>query len=1110
MVKKIILFSLIFVSCHTKNHNPNAFIKTTEINNDSPLILETLGFSNTGIRFQNQIKETVRDNYLNFMHIYLGAGVAAADFNNDGLQDIYFVSNFGQDKLYLNKGNLKFDDISAGAKITKTEGTFSTGVTIVDINHDGFADIYLCRSGSAEAGNAVLTNQLYINNGDLTFTEKAKEFGLDEKSHSTQALFFDYDLDGDLDLYLVNTPIDFEYTTRVYSREGVSKNPKVLSFGSSDKLFKNDNGKFKDVSAESGMIAELSFGLNAIICDINNDNYPDIHVSNDFVGPDFLYENQKDGTFKEVAIERLKHTSFYSMGSDVSDINNDGNFDLFVVDMSFKDYKKSKTSMSMSNRDQFRTLIKYNYNYQYMQNMLHLGNGEGGFSEVSQLAGIDKTDWSWSSLFVDFDHDGLKDVYITNGIVRNIIDKDGSKKLAAELKKFKASGEKISQEKIEALMNIFPEAKMTNYIFKNKDGIKFELKNNKWKSEKPGITQGACYADFDNDGDLDIIMNNTNAPASLLKNLASEKRLANSIIIELNNSKTKNYFGIGAIVELETNGIIQKQFIMANRGYFSASQSLAHFGIGNTNTIERITITWPNGKIQTLKDIKANQKLNIAYEPDNNMVSKIKKNTLFKNLSRQLSKTFIHYDEYSDDYDTQVLIPHRLSSYGPKLITGDLNNNGLKDVYIPGGFQQEGSAYFQKENGFELQKIMGFDNKEKEETCGSIGDFNNDGYNDIYVGCGSYQFNKTSEVTDYMLFGTADNVFTNASENIPVINSNTSKVLPFDYDQDGDLDLFIGSRVVSGSYPLSPKNYILQNNQGQFTDVTHTVAPELEFFGMVTDADWKLKDNNIMLVVVGEWTGIGLFEYDGTKFNGISNNISSKFGWWNAVKFEDLDNDGDQDIVAGNLGLNYKFHASEEKPFQLFYGDLNNNGNQEIILAKETEGLLLPVRGKECSTEQMPIISEKFPSFTEFANQDLFGIYGESLKNANKYSATMFETAIFINNDEVYETRILPHEAQFSTVNGIVATDVNKDGHIDLILAGNMYESEIETTKADASKGIVLINDGNANFTPLSIKYSGFLAEHNVKSIQLIEAKRQNYLFVGNNNEAIQLYSINK
>ena len=1103
---KFLLICIAISSCNNQEKNSASFVVPDKIENDSPTQFEILESNQTDITFQNDVEETVLYNYFNFMHLYMGAGQAIADFNNDGLQDIYFVSNLLEDHLYLNKGNLKFEDITEKSGITKKANIFSTGVTVVDINSDGLMDIYLCRSGPFKTGDPKLSNQLFINNGDLSFTEKAKEYGLDDKSHSTQALFLDYDADGDLDLYLVNTPVDFNYIQKVEDRELIANSRQAVELGSSDILFKNTNGKFSDISLDAGIIPEIAFGLSAVICDINNDNYPDIFVSNDFVGPDFLYENQRDGTFREVALNQLKHTSFFSMGSDVSDINNDGNFDIMVLDMSLTDYKESKTSMSMGDRDHFRNMINNQYNYQYMHNMLHLGNGNGGFSEVSQLAGLSKTDWSWSPLFVDFDHDGLKDLYVTNGVKRNVQDQDGLKKQKKEVSKINQSGEEVSKKTINSLMELLPQSKKSNYIFKNKDGLQFEPKNNLWLSEKPGISQGASFADFDNDGDLDIVMNNTNENARILKNLSSEKRQANAIIIQLKNEQTKNYFGIGATVELKAGGVSQKQLISAVRGYFSSSQCIAHFGLGESTTVEQIIITWPNGKKQTLNNQEANQKLIINYHPDKYTKPEKTETPLFTELTNQLRPSINHYDEYFDDFQLQVLIPHRLSTYGPKLIKGDLDNNNLEDIYFTSGYKQKSGAYYQQQGGFQWEILEDYDSFEKEETSGAIGDFNNDGINDLYIGCGSYQFDKTKEVTDYLLFGTADNRFIDASKNIPIINTNTSKVLAFDYDQDGDLDLFIGSRVVSGAYPVSPKNYILQNNKGEFTDVTKKVAPELEYFGMVTDADWKLENDKIHLVVVGEWTGIGLFEYDGEMFNVKESNISNKYGWWNTVKYADLDNDGDKDIIAGNLGLNYKFHASEEKPFQLYYGDLNDNGTQEIILAKEINGTTYPIRGKECSTEQMPIFSTKFESYNEFADQDLFGIYGEGLKEAKKLVATMFETAVFIKNGDTFEVRTLPNEAQFSTVNGIVATDVNKDGNVDLILAGNMYESEIETTKADASKGIVLINTGNANFKVLPTSKSGFIAEYNAKDLQSIKFNKTELLFVGNNNGPIQLF----
>lgn len=1109
-IKQVLPLFLVFfiISCSQKQENTSGFNQPKKIEKSTKIQFEILDSSSSNIGFQNKIEETVLYNYFNFMHLYMGAGQAIADFNNDGLQDVFFVSNLFQDRLYLNKGDLTFEDITSKTGISKQPNIFSTGVTIVDINHDGFMDIYLCRSGPFETGDPRLANQLFINNKDLTFTEEAKKYGLDNKLHSTQSLFLDIDLDGDLDLYLVNTPVNFDYTQRIAPKEAIANSTQAKTLGSSDMLYENVGGKYIDITSKAGIAPEIAFGLNAVICDINNDNYPDIYVSNDFIGPDFLFENQKNGTFRDVATSRFKHTSFFSMGSDVSDINNDGNLDIMVLDMSLTDYKESKTSMSMGDRDVFKTMVDNEYNYQYMHNMLHLGNGKGGFSEISQLSGISKTDWSWSPLFVDFDHDGLKDLYVTNGIKRNVQDRDGLQKQQYEVAKINQTGAQVSEETINSLMGLLPESKKSNYVFKNVDGIRFKQMNGTWLTEENGITQGASFADFDNDGDLDIIMNNTNRPATILKNLSAEKRQGNAIIVELKDLKSKNRFGIGATIEVEANGLVQKQLISPVRGYFSSSECIAHFGLGDATQVDKINITWPDGKVQTLLNKKANQKLLVVYLPDEQQKQDFQRDQMLKDLSDNLQPAFLHQDGYYDDYQDQVLIPHRLSSYGPKLIKGDLDNNGLNDIYITGGFKQKGGIYYQKEGGFQWSNIKAFNSFEKEETSGAIADFNNDGINDIYVGCGSYQFDKSTEVTDYLLFGTEDKSFIDASKNIPTINTNTSKVLPFDFDQDGDLDIFIGSRVVSGAYPLSPKNYLLENRNGSFVDVIKSIAPELEFFGMVTDADWKKENNTIQLVVVGEWTGIGLFTFVGNKFRQEKNNISDKFGWWNSVKFSDLDNDGDQDIIAGNLGLNYKFHASEKKPFQLFYDDLNNDGKPEIILAKEIEGSLFPVRGKECSTEQLPMVSEKFTSFNEFANQDLFGIYGEELKEASKLQATMFESSVFLQNENDFEIKILPIEAQFSTVNGISISDINKDGSLDLILAGNMYESEIETTKADASKGIVLLNDGKANFKAIRSNKSGFIAEENVKDLELLEFSSKELIFVGNNNGATQLFLI--
>lgn len=1099
----IVAYFLGFQSCGTSDK---------KVENDKDIspkeyLFTSLPSNETGINFVNTLEETLESNYYQYMYTYIGGGVAVGDLNGDGLEDIYFTSNSSGDKLYLNQGNLRFKDITEQAGIKNLPG-FNTGVTMADINADGFLDIYVSRGGwKNEDGK--FKNLLYINNGDLTFTERAEELGLADANRTIQATFFDYDKDNDLDVYISNTP-DITSRTQVLDLDKVQKDPKTLELLGSDRLYQNDGtGHFTDVSEKAGLLYDIGFGLNPQVGDLNNDGWPDVYVCNDFNVPDLAYINNGDGTFTESRDKLFKHMSFNSMGSDMADIDNDGLLDLMTLDMNPQDYVRSKTTMAMTSIDQFELMVEKGYHHQYMHNMLQLNNGNGTFSEIGNMSGIANTDWSWALLSADFDLDGFNDVFVTNGVYRDVIDRDKNNEILATLR---ANGRKPTAEDFLKFAQMLPQQKLNNFFFRNKGDRTFEDVSNSWVDSKPTFSNGAAYADFDNDGDLDVVINNINDEATFLQNRTVETRGGNFLKLDLVEAG-KNKFGIGTRVNLYfKDGTKQTREVTPTRGFLSAVPNTLYFGLNNNPSVEKMEVIWPDGKVQVLDNVNANQTLSINYRSaaERTTENSSSDNPIFTRIETDIR----HIDPYFNDYDLQILLPHKLSQLGPALAKADVDGDGSEDIFVGGGKGEAGQLLLGNSGSFSKKSMTTFEKDKLFEDIGAtFFDVDNDGDQDLYVVSGSYEFyNDLKPLQDRLYLNDGKGNFTN-SNSLPEMLSAGSIVIANDYDKDGDMDLFVGGRVVPGRYPYPAVSYLLINNNGNFSIETKELAPELENIGMVTDANWADIDGDgkTDLVVTGEWMGIEVFlNRDNTLERSTEyETFASSKGWWNRLLVTDVDGDGDQDIVAGNLGLNSKFHASPEEPFQIYTSDFDFNGVEDVILAKEYNGKEVPVRGKSCMTQQLPHLAKKIPTYNDFASKDLEGIVGKGLASALHYSATELQSGIFINNGpQGFTFQPFSPEAQQSPINSILYDDFDGDGIGDLLMAGNNYQSEVETTRADAGIGVFLKGKEKGRFEYVPFKNTGFFADKDVRNMVAIKLDQGQLIFIANNNDRQDLFKV--
>ncbi len=1060
---------------------------------DGPLF-SLLPPAHTKVSFRNSVQESNEFNFINYVYIYNGGGVALGDINKDGLLDIYLSSNQGSNKLYLNKGKMVFEDITSSSGTSDSKG-WSTGVSMVDINNDGWLDIYVCKSGSTRSSEN-RQNKLFVNQGENKFVEASAIFGLNDPAYSTQSYFLDYDKDGDLDMYLVNHRADFSNNSVMSAQIQRAIVPEF-----SDKLYRNDGRKFTDVSASAGIINK-NWGLSASIADYNDDGWPDIYVCNDFTEPDHLWINNQKGGFTDEVLSYMDHISYYSMGSDVADFNNDGQEDLIVLDMVSEDHKRSKQNMAAMSSDQFNTMVDNNYHHQYMANMLQLNRGDGQFSEIAHLAGVSKTDWSWAPLFADLDNDGLKDLFITNGIKRDMTDND----YKINLRERGAQG----QMTINEVFDLVPSVKLANYAFKNSGNIRFNNASTDWGFTDKLNSNGAAYGDLDNDGDLDLVVNNLEDFCSIYKNNSN----TNFLKVKLEGPKS-NPLGISTKLELSSANSTQYYEHYLNRGYQSSMGQDIIFGLGSGSTVSTLRIIWPDGKSQELRDISANKTIKINYadarfqEADSNS----KKGYVSKVNGIESILDYQHVENDYDDFIDEILLPHKMSTTGPSIATSDINGDGMDDLFIGGAKGMSPSFYLQNSDASFTRINISLCEREKryEDINAHFFDADGDSDQDLYVVSGGNEFKANEQVLqDRLYLNNGKGIFKKSNNALPKFLSSGSVVKSADYDSDGDLDLLVCSRIIPGKYPLPASSYLLENKNGRFVDVTESLAPGLKEIGLVTDAlfsDYD-GDQDLDILLVGEWMPLTILNNDGDSFSKTDESFGSGTGWWYAMNSFDVDGDGDEDYVLGNLGLNNKFGAQEDKPFHVFCDDFDGTGNLDIVLSKESEGQLLPVRGRECSSQQMPFIKEKFPTFKSFANADLPAIYGEEkLSDAIHYTATNFESVLMINDGSGQLTRkALPIEAQMGPTLDIEFEDINRDGIIDIVAAGSIYNTEVETVRYDASKGYILLGDGSGEF-----KYapdSGFVADGNIKDLQIVSINKKKHIALVENNGPLQLFLI--
>ncbi len=1072
--------------------------------------------SHTNIYFSNDLSDTKEDNIMFYSNFYGGAGVGIGDINNDGLQDIYFAGNQVGDKLYLNKGNLVFEDITEKAGILDNGG-WSSGIIIGDINQDGFQDIYVTRE-LYDYKEDLRRNNLYLNNGNETFTECAEKYGLDDSERTRHATFIDYDKDGDLDIFLLNQPPnpgDFS----------AFKNTELLQPKYSPRLMENRGEIFVDVTQEAGLL-KAGFPNSVTAADFNNDGWTDLFIANDFYARDFIYINQGDGTFTDKAYEMTNHISFSSMGIDAGDINNDGWLDVMVLDMVAEDNFRRKSNMSGMPKDQFMKVGKEDGHYQYMYNMLFLNNGAGYFREIAQFADVDATDWSWSVLFADLDNDGWQDIHITNGLMRDIRNNDAAriypKYLDGKVQEYLAENPDAGEVSlwdivdIEEAMNISPSVKIPNYTYKNNRDLTFQNVSESWGLDQLSFSNGSAYADLDNDGDLDLVVNNINDAAFVYKNNAESISGTNYFRV-VPVADQPGVTALNSKVWIENDDKKQYFEITSVRGMYSTSEHIAHFGLGSASKVQKVTVQWPDEKVNILKNQKANQVIEVKYSDAKSL--NIKEETdpkpLFTEVSEQLGLVVKHNENPFDDFEKQLMLPHRLSDQGPCMATGDVNGDGLDDVFFGGSAGTVGRLFNQKSDG--SFGVIPFTELSESKKCEDVDalffDLDNDNDLDLYIVSGGNEYRAGSdEYQDRLYVNDGIGNFTKVDDKMPALKSSGSRIIPADYDGDGDMDLFVAGRHTPWKYPAPTSSYLLRNDRGILTDVTEEIASDLVDIGMVNDAVWVDYDQDGMLdlALAGEWMPFTVLKNTDNKFVNMTDGLglANSNGWWFSIDTADMDGDGDPDFILGNLGLNFEYKASEENPFYSYYYDFDNNGTEDLVLAYEQEGHYYPVRELNRSIQQVPLLAGKVKSYTEFAGQDVYEIYGqENLNNAQQNEAKTF-ASMYVENlgGGKFALHELPKEAQLLPINDLIIEDINQDGHLDIIAAGNLFGMEVETVRPDAGEGLILMGNGKGNFSPLPSAKSGFFVPFDVKRIKSFEYQGMRILIVGCNNDFFRFF----
>jgi len=1097
---RVFLFTAIFlIACSPSKNDPS-----------NGALFDLLPSSQTNVKFSNTVTDSKEMSILNYHNFYNGGGVAIGDIDNDGKPDIFFTSNQGENKLYRNKGNFQFEDITTLAKISSTH-KWHTGVTMVDINGDGWLDIYVCNAGIINGDDR--SNELYINQKNGTFLEQAQEYGLDDKGASTQAIFFDYDHDGDLDCFIINN------SPRSIDNFGYKKNAReVRDPINGDRLYRNDHGKFIDVTASSGIYSpEIAFGLGVTVGDVNNDGWEDIYVANDFFERDYLYINQHDGTFKESISSSMGHISNGAMGTDLSDINNDGYLDLFTSEMLPENDYRLKTTIKFDIYDVQNAKNQLDFHHQFTGNTLQLNNQDGTFSEIAQLAGVDATGWSWGVLSFDFDNDGNKDLFVCNGILKDLTNQDFLAYFNSQevMSKVMQGGYDFMD-----FLKKMPSTPIANFAFVNQKNLIFKNQAAELGFGKLGFSSGAAYADLDGDGDLDLVINNQNEEASIYRNLSTEKLKHHFLKIKL-KGKSPNNFGLGARATIYTGNTQQVLEQMPTRGFQSSVNPELLFGLNDHKVIDSLVLQWPDQKQQTIRNIKADTVLVLNQEDakDTRTIPKAASH-LYKDITTAvISGNIKHKEDEYVDFNVERLMPKLLSTEGPKLAVADVNGDGLEDFFVGGAKGDTCKLFLQNANGHFVQsKQIAFNADAYFESIGAeFFDADGDGDMDLIVASGG---NEVKEGSPYLFtrlyINDGKGNFSSSKSKWPAISINAACVRVIDFNKDGKPDIFIGARNIPGSYGLPASSVLLQNDGGgNFTDVTNKIAPDLEKLGMVTDAQWADLDGDgeKELIVAGDWMPISFFKFSKNTFH-KTGEIPHSSGWWNCIKIADLNGDGKLDIVGGNFGLNSSIKADQNHPAKLYISDFDKNGQSECIpVYFKTDGKAYPYYLKDELEQQIPSLKKTLLHYDDYAGKPIEKLFTkEQLEAATVLTVEQTHSTLFLNQGKGnFTAKELPVMAQITPMFGIEVMDINGDGKNDLFLGGNFYGLKPQTGRLDAGYGTSLINNGKGDFTYVEVKETGLFINGETRDMAIVKtAKGKTTLIVSMNNEKLYLFEKNK